>query len=215
VIPDDHAKFAHHYVVGGQLDARGAAIEAGFPLTNAEYRARQLLEEPPVQRLIELLEAALAPASEDDEPPVPALLNEITPVEVVRHMAAILRADPIRLVKQAPENGHLIFCDLDELDSETRLAIKRLKLMKDGSVQAEFYDKMRVIEGLANRYNLFRRAPLRFASAENESAVEVTPPPAKVEGLADAASNIEDIYDQDVTFRETVREMVFGHRGPA
>lgn len=215
-LPENYIIFARAYVHGGCRNKGRAAIVAGFSRTDSVYRARKLCKQPKIVRLIELLKVGFTAA--EMVPIVPTYstlerhdlqeyVNEITPKELVDHMAAILRATPFDFIHRAPKTGGLSVKLLSSLSNDALRAVKKITVRKDGSFTVEMHDKMKIIEGLARRYGLYKppiAVPVPVGDDGEEAAL-----PTNVEGLEDVPGTLEQILEEGgVTFRQVVNELV-------
>lgn len=213
LLPDDLIAFARAFVEGGCSDGTAAAREAGFSRTNAKGHAFRLKKNKNLQRLIHLLDMGYdrgpAPTipSPLDRYDVTRFVDDITVRETVDHIGAILRGNPFDFFTTR-DDGRISVRALKHVSADSLRAVKKVRLYKDGSIQVDMHDKNPILQGLARRYGIFS-PPANAGQSGDGAEPEVLPP--VVEGLEEVPDSLEALYKLEggVTFRETVREMMF------
>ncbi len=148
---DKQVKFARYLVGSGFVNASRAAIEAGYAPRSAKVKASRLKAHPKVARLIKLLSEGDPIASSKRRKHIGC---EVTPDEIIAHMADILRASPLDFFIVA-EDGTVKLRKIGSVPRSALNAARRVTVAPDGTVSVELYDKLKVIEKLAKHFGLF------------------------------------------------------------
>lgn len=139
-LTDKDRRFADEYVI--DFDAKAAAIRAGYSEATARNAAAWIHEEHPEKReLRELIDQKLARMSRR---------SGVTAERLIHELALVAFANIKDIVD--PDTGKL----LNDISREDAAAVCEVRVSSKGC-EVRMYDKMRAIEQLGERLNLFNK----------------------------------------------------------
>jgi phage terminase small subunit len=166
------ARFVQEYLI--DLNARQAAIRAGYSAKTAEVQASRLLRNAHVRAAAD---AAMAKRSErvlvtGDE--VIAELRRIALSQIgkaVRWGEGLAVKDALTGEERIVNGVALI--DSADLDEDTLAAIAEVRQGRDGSLSLKMHDKKGALVELGRHLNLFRDRPIKLDLPEIKAAADV------------------------------------------
>jgi len=153
--------FVSEYLIG--LNAKQAAIKAGYSEKTAEVQGYQLLQKPLVQ---EKIQEAMRDREKRTQVTQDKVINELVKIaftdgsDFARLTTTVVSKKVWSekhqdFVEAAVEEQHIQFYDTDSLTKETRAAISSIKKTRHG-LAVESYDKLKALELLMRHLGMIK-----------------------------------------------------------
>ena len=132
------AQFVQEYLI--DLNATQAAIRAGYKPSCAGKTGNELLKNPHVA-------AEIADAKD-----ARAVRVGITADKIMRETARVAFSDPASVLNEIGQ-----IKGLRDLTPAQRAAVKSVKVLADGTLEVQFWDKMNALEKLMKHHGMFEK----------------------------------------------------------